>query len=208
MLYVPYFSSIPKLLKPLLCTCGRAKKHPKIMLTTERLTLRPWQKTDLAAMHAVSSNPDVMRHFPAVATEAQTKAFIDRQCLQQEERGYCFFAAELKETNDVIGFIGLSYLDRDIDFAPCVEIGWRLRKDVWGRGLAPEGARACLDFGFNELDLTEIYAYATTKNLPSFAVMRKIGMTEHCTFKHPLLKDFSEIEECVAYRISVEEVEK
>lgn len=172
------------------------------MLTTERLTLRPWQKTDLAAMHAVSSNPDVMRYFPAVATEEQTKAFISRQHVQQEKRGYCFFAAELRETGQVIGFIGLSYLDMDIEFAPCVEIGWRLHPDYWGKGLAPEGARACLDFGFNELGLEAIYADAPVINLPSQAVMRKIGMTEYCTFKHPGLEDFPEIETCVAYRIT------
>ena len=171
------------------------------MLTTQRLHLRPWQKTDLPAMHAISADADVMRHFPRPNTLEETEAFISRQQRHQRERGYCFFAAELRETNEVIGFIGLSYLDRSMDFAPCVEIGWRLRKDVWGQGLAPEGARACLDFGFTELGLEAIYAYATTKNLPSFAVMRKIGMTEHSTFKHPLLKDYPEIEECVAYRV-------
>lgn len=154
-------------------------------------------------MHAVSSNAEVMRYFPYIANEAQTKAFILRQQKQQAERGYCFFAAELRETKKVIGFIGLSYLEMDVEFAPCVEIGWRLHPGVWGKGLAPEGARACLDFGFNELGLDAIYSDTPVINLPSQAVMRKIGMTEYCTFKHPGLGDFPEIETCVTYRVGV-----
>ncbi|TXF87581.1 GNAT family N-acetyltransferase [Neolewinella aurantiaca] len=172
------------------------------MLTTKRLILRPWQKTDLAAMHAVCSNPEVMRFFPAPYTKEQTKAFIGRQHIQQQQRGHCFFAAELRETQKVIGFIGLSYLDLEVDFAPCVEIGWRLHPDTWGQGLAPEGARACLDFGFHELGLNEIYANTPAINLPSRSVMTKIGMTEFCSFKHPKLEDFPDLEECVSYRIT------
>jgi RimJ/RimL family protein N-acetyltransferase len=170
------------------------------MLTTERLTLRPWQKTDLAAMAAVSGHPEVMRYFPGVQDEEQTMAFIGRQHVQFRERGYCFFAAELKASGGVIGFIGLSYLELAVDFAPCVEIGWRLHPDVWGQGLAPEGARECLRFGFEDLKLTEIYAETPVINLPSQAVMRRIGMTEYTTFKHPALGDHPELEACVAYR--------
>lgn len=173
------------------------------MLTTPRLTLRPWQITDLAAMAAVSGHPEVMRFFPGVQDEEQTRAFIGRQQVQFRERGYCFFAAELKKTGAVIGFTGLSYLELAVDFAPCVEIGWRLHPDVWGRGLAPEGARECLRFGFADLGLTEIYAETPAINSPSRAVMRKIGMTEYATFRHPALVDFPELETCVAYRIGV-----
>lgn len=153
-------------------------------------------------MAAVSGNPEVMRYFPGTQDEDRTKAFIGRQQLQFQERGYCFFAAELKATSKVIGFIGLSYLDMKVDFAPCVEIGWRLHPDVWGQGLAPEGARECLRFGFEELGLTAIYADTPVINLPSQSVMRKIGMTEYATFKHPGLGDSPEIETCVAYRIT------
>lgn len=176
------------------------------MIITERLLLRPWRDTDLAALHAVSGNPEVMRFFPAVSTEEQTREFIVRQQRQQAERGYCFFAAELRETGRVIGFIGLSYLEMDVDFAPCVEVGWRLHPDVWGKGLAPEGARACLGFGFNELGLEAIYADAPAVNLPSQTVMRKIGMRKYREFSHPALGEFPDIEACVCYRIGKEEV--
>lgn len=158
-------------------------------------------------MAAVSGHPEVMRYFPSIQDENHTKGFIGRQHLQFEERGYCFFAAELKTTGSVIGFIGLSYLDMDVDFAPCVEIGWRLHPDVWGQGLAPEGARECLRFAFEELGLTEVYSDTPVINKPSQAVMRKIGMTEYTTFKHPDLGNFPEIETCVTYRITADSFE-
>lgn len=171
------------------------------MITTPRLHLRPWRKTDLSAMAAVSGDERVMQYFPGTQDEAYVKAFMGRQHFQQKERGYCFFAAELRATGEVIGFIGLSYLDKDVDFAPCVEIGWRLHPNTWGKGLATEGAKACLEFGFNELGLTEIYSETPLANLPSQRVMEKIGMERLSTFMHPELGDYPEIEACVVYRI-------
>jgi RimJ/RimL family protein N-acetyltransferase len=171
------------------------------MITTSRLLLRPWRKTDLAAMATINADERVMQHFPSTQDEAHTKGFMGRQSLQQQERGYCFFAAELLATQEVIGFIGLSYLDKDVSFAPCVEIGWRLHPDTWGKGLAPEGAAACLEFGFQEIGLTEIYAETPLVNLPSQRVMEKLGMERFQTFKHPELGDYPEIEECVVYRV-------
>ncbi|MFT5999738.1 MAG: ribosomal-protein-alanine N-acetyltransferase [Neolewinella sp.] len=171
------------------------------MITTPRLLLRPWRKTDLPAMAAVSGDQRVMQYFPGIQDEGYVRAFMGRQHFQQKERGYCFFAAELRSTGEVIGFIGLSYLDKEVDFAPCVEIGWRLHPGTWGKGLATEGAKACLDFGFNELGLTEIYSETPLVNLPSQRVMKKIGMERVSTFMHPELGDFPEIEECVVYRI-------
>jgi RimJ/RimL family protein N-acetyltransferase len=172
------------------------------MITTSRLLLRPWRKTDLAAMAAINADERVMKYFPSTQDEEQTKGFMGRQHLLQKERGYCFFAAELLETQEVIGFIGLAYVTMEADFTPCVEIGWRLHPDTWGKGLATEGAKACIDFGFNERDLTEIYSYTPLNNLPSRRIMEKIGMEQFSTFKHPGLGDFPEIEECVVYRIS------
>ncbi|MFK8161584.1 MAG: GNAT family N-acetyltransferase [Lewinella sp.] len=171
------------------------------MITTPRLLLRPWNKTDLSAMAAVSGDERVMQYFPGIQDEAYVEAFIQRQQLQQKERGHCFFAAELRETKEVIGFIGLAYMPLETDFSPCVEIGWRLHPDTWGKGLAPEGAKACIEFGFNELDLAEIYAYTPLANLPSRRVMEKIGMDPFTVFKHPALKEHPEIEECVVYRV-------
>ncbi len=171
------------------------------MITTPRLLLRPWQKTDLKAMAEINADARVMEFFPSTQTEEQTKAFIGRQHLQQQERGYCYFAAELKETGRLIGFIGISYQDYDAHFTPCVDIGWRLHPDVWGQGLATEGAKACLDFAFNELKLPKLVAVAVQQNTPSTRVMEKIGMAYDSTFDHPALAHLPDLKTCVLYSI-------
>lgn len=175
------------------------------MLTTPRLLLRPWQKTDLPAMAAINAHPEVMHYFPSVQTEEQTKGFIGRQHLQQQERGYCYFAAELRETGQVIGFIGISYQDYEADFTPCVDIGWRLHPDAWGKGFATEGAKVCLAFAREELGLTEIVAVAVKANLPSIKVMERIGMRYHSQFKHPALKAYPALEDCVVYKKALQQ---
>lgn len=171
------------------------------MITTPRLLLRPWQKSDLAAMAEINADDRVMEFFPSTQTEEQTKEFIGRQHLQQKERGHCYFAAELRTTGRLIGFIGISYQNYDAHFTPCVDIGWRLHPDVWGQGLATEGAQACLTFAFEDLNLTEIVAVAVQQNMPSTRVMEKIGMTYHSSFDHPALAHRPDLKTCVLFTI-------
>jgi RimJ/RimL family protein N-acetyltransferase len=70
---------------------------------------------------------------------------------------------------------------------PCVEIGWRLAADQWGRGYATEGARAALAFGFGTLGLPEIVSFTTVDNHRSRRVMTNIGMIHNPAddFDHP-----------------------
>lgn len=179
------------------------RQQPKIqfpVLLTPRLHLRPWQITDLPALTTINANPEVMRYFPAPQTEAQTLAFIERQQRQQSERGYCYFAAENRTDGRLIGFIGLSYQEYDAPFTPAADIGWRLHPDYWRKGLATEGARACLDFAFTTLHLPEVVSVAVLQNEPSFGVMEKIGMHRMGEFPHPALTGHPEIERCAWYR--------
>lgn len=150
-------------------------------------------------MSAINANPEVMRYFPATQTETQTAAFIERQQRQQEERGYCYFAAESRSDGCLIGFIGLSYQDYEAPFSPAVDIGWRLHPDYWRKGLATEGARACLDFAFRELKLARVVSVAVLQNTPSFGVMEKIGMQRAEEFDHPALVDHPDIKRCAWY---------
>ena len=71
----------------------------------------------------------------------------------------------------------------------------------WGQGFAQEAARACLDFGFDELGENEIYAFTSILNEPSMNVMRKIGMHEVGQFEHPLIPDGNRVKTHVAYKI-------
>lgn len=169
------------------------------MITTPRLLLRPWRETDLDAMATINANTEVMRYFPATQDRSATAAFIRRQHLQQEEFGYCYFAAELRHSEQLIGFLGLNCQEYPAPFTPATDIGWRLHPDFWRQGLATEGAAACLDYAFQVLDLKKVIAVAVAQNLPSLGVMQKIGMKPCGEFLHPALQNYPSLQRCVWY---------
>jgi len=120
-----------------------------------------------------------------------------------DEYGYTFWAVELKETGELIGFVGLKYVDLGLDFTPAVEIGWRLGSQFWGKGYATEGAKAALDYGFNKLGLKEIISFTVPANKSSINVMKKIGMQRDLDgdFAHPKLAAGHPLSKHVLYRI-------
>ena len=128
---------------------------------------------------------------------------IDRALANMRRDGFTMFAAELRETGEFIGFIGLSVPCFEAHFTPCVEVGWRLAAAYWGRGLATEGARAALRFGFDELGLREIVSFTVPANVRSRRVMEKLGMTHDPAddFDHPSLPQGHPLRRHVLYRL-------
>lgn len=171
-------------------------------LTTERLLLRPWRDADLDPFAALNADPAVMEHFPAVMTRAETEAGVARVRQVFAEHGFGWWAVEVPDVAPFIGFVGLWVPSFEARFTPCVEVGWRLAKDYWGKGYATEGARECLRFGFEDLALTEIVSFTTTTNLPSQAVMQRLAMTHDPAddFDHPKLPKGHRLERHVLYR--------
>lgn len=155
---------------------------------TARLRFLAWQDRHVAPFAAMNADPEVMRFFPALQTLEQTRQLIESWRSHFEERGWGNWAVELRETGEFIGFIGLSVPRRHLPFSPCVEIGWRLATRHWHRGYATEGGRACLRVGFERLQLDEIVSFTALQNLPSRAVMERIGMVNaDRDFDHPAL---------------------
>lgn len=173
---------------------------PPYIIETERLGLRPWYTPDLDVFIQMNKNEDVMRFFPNHLTDTETKSTYNRLVRHQNEHGYCFFATDVLSTGNFIGFIGLVNTRIDVHFTPCVEIGWRLTPTAWGKGYATEGAKACLEWAFKNLDEEAIYSYTPHSNIPSQRVMQKIGMSLVGTFSHPLVLGH-ELEEHVLYKI-------
>ena len=145
-------------------------------LRTDRLTLRSWRESDVQPWAEMNADPQVREHLGDLLTRAQSAASAARFQAQLDERGFGFWAVEVRSTGKFIGFTGLDQVDEDMPFAG-VEIGWRPARSAWGRGYATEAALASLAFGFGSLALPEILAVTTVTNLRSQAVMRRIGMT-------------------------------
>ena len=146
-------------------------------LRTERLILRRPCEADREPFARMNADRRVMEFFPATLTREESDALIGRIEAQFEQHGFSWCAAELRETGEFIGFIGLAVPRFEAAFTPCVEIGWRLAAEFWGRGLATEGARAIVRYAFGELGLEEIVSFTTLANVRSRRVMEKLGMT-------------------------------
>ncbi|HWG21068.1 MAG TPA: GNAT family N-acetyltransferase [Terracidiphilus sp.] len=171
-------------------------------LSTDRLLLRHWRESDREPFARINADPRVMEHYPAPLAREQSDALIDRIEAHFEARGFGLWAAELRDTGQLAGYIGLSVPTFQAHFTPCVEIGWRLDADRWGRGLATEGARAVLHHAFTALGLNEIVSFATPANLRSRRVMEKLGMTHNPAedFDHPGLPEGHPLRRHVLYR--------
>ncbi len=145
-----------------------------------------------------------MRYFPSVLTREESDSLIQRIERHFKLHNFGLFAAELRNTQEFVGFIGLSVPGFEAPFQPAVEIGWRLAKRYWGQGLATEGALAALLYGFDELGLQEIVSFTVPENVASRRVMEKLGMTHDQAddFEHPQLPPGHRLRHHVLYRIS------
>ena len=172
------------------------------LFKSNRLGFRNWLDTDLENLAAINADKEVMEFFPCTRTREETMAFIQRMQKQYEEKGYCYFAVDTLVDGNLIGFIGLSEQNYVADFTPCIDTGWRLAKSAWNKGYATEGAKRCLEFGFETLHLDKIYAIAPVVNTKSQRVMMKIGMHKVKTFDHPQLLDNAGLRKCHLYIIN------
>lgn len=174
-----------------------------IEFETPRLRLRQWRESDREPFAAMNADPAVMEFFPALQDRASSDAAIDNWQSQFAARGWSNWAVELRETGEFIGFVGLSVPRRLLPFSPCVEIGWRLARAFWGRGLATEAARGALRVGFERLALDEIVSFTAVGNTRSRAVMERIGMKDaHQDFEHPGVPEGHPLRLHCLYRIS------
>ena len=172
----------------------------KFVLQTKRLGLRNWEATDVAPFVAMGKDPEVMRYFPKLLSTEESIELIEK--LQQHfiTHGYCYFAVEVLETSEFIGFTGLMNQTWESEFTPCVDMGWRLKRAAWGKGYASEAAFACLEAAFTIFHQEEVYAFAAKGNTASEKVMQKIGMKPCGTFVHPKIKNDPRFPYCFADR--------
>jgi RimJ/RimL family protein N-acetyltransferase len=169
--------------------------------------LRRWRPSDLPLLSAINADPGVMEHFPATLTGQETAALIERIEAGFADHGYGLWALELPGEAELIGFAGLEQVRPELPFAPAVEIGWRLARERWGRGLASEAAALSADFAFSRAGLESLVSFTSAGNERSRAVMERLGMRRDPSedFAHPLLAPDDPLAPHVLYRLSQEE---
>lgn len=174
-----------------------------ITLRTSRLLLRQWQDVDYAPFARINADPQVMQFMLGCLDEKASNASADKFRQLIEEHGWGMWAVEHQATATFIGFVGLYQTRAAVPCLPCVEIGWRLASEHWGKGYATEAARAVLHFGFTTLQLPEIVAFTAVINQRSQAVMERLGMQRDChTFQHPSVPVGHSLREHCLYRLA------
>ena len=148
-------------------------------LETARLLLRRWRSDDLDGLAAVNAQPEVMRyiHDGRTLDRAATAQRLATYQRHWDEHGFGLYAVQIKETGELAGFAGLAVPTFLPEIMPAVEIGWRLGRTYWGRGLATEAARAVVAHARAELGLRRLVSIHVVGNEASTRVMLKLGMS-------------------------------
>ncbi len=173
-----------------------------IELRTKRLTLRRWLHADRRPFATLNANTTVMEHYPAPLTAAESDAFVDRIEDHFSQHGWGLWAVELAESHAFIGYVGLWPATFDAHFTPAVEVGWRLGREYWGAGFAPEAASAAITDGFGRVGVEEIVSFTAATNVRSQRVMQKLGLRHDPAddFDHPAIPEDHLLRRHVLYR--------
>jgi RimJ/RimL family protein N-acetyltransferase len=149
----------------------------EIVLATERLYLRRFVPGDAVLLFELDSDPEVMRFITKGKPTplAQIEKVILPRILDHYQKSPTqgCWAAHLSGSDD---FIGWFHLRPDKITPQEMELGYRLKRIAWGRGLATEGTRALLEVGFREWDCTKMSARTLIGNLASQRVIQKAGL--------------------------------
>ncbi|WP_026339442.1 GNAT family N-acetyltransferase [Psychromonas ossibalaenae] len=145
-----------------------------INITTERLFLRPFQSRDFEKVHQLLSDPAVMRYsLNGPYSKQKSMDFINQCILKSENNEPSLLAVIEKKNNQLIGSCG--FFPQKIQGQEELELGYRLLKNYWGKGLATEAAAAVKTYAFNEMGLTRLISLIETGNKASVRVAEKNG---------------------------------
>ena len=144
---------------------------PDFLFESPRLGYREFSPDDAGHIYRLNADPLVIRYTgdPPFNSEQEARDFILGYERYRND-GYGRWAVINKADREFIGWSGLNLLDGEID------LGYRFFRSVWGQGFATEAARACIDFGFNQLGMSRIIARALPENIASWKVLEKVGM--------------------------------
>jgi RimJ/RimL family protein N-acetyltransferase len=149
-------------------------------IRTARLLMRRWRDEDRAPFAAMNADPVVMRYYQRTMTTEESDAFVDRIEARFDEHGYSLWAVELDGA--FTGYVGLAWHVFEEGGAEELEVGWRLAKEFWGKGVATEAGSAALAVGLEHEPA--VVSVTAEINEPSQRVMQRIGMRLHSRFEH------------------------
>ena len=151
-----------------------------LILETDRLIMREMRHEDAEALFEMDSNPNVHKYLwnKPFTTIEEIHKYIEMVRSQYERNNIGRFSTILKETNELIGWTGIKYIDDHIENGNTnfYDYGYRLNEKFWNKGYASEASKAWLEHGFNEMNIDVMNAYTHAENGASNHVLSKCGM--------------------------------
>lgn len=179
------------------------------IVETSRLILGTWLETDRDLFREINADPKVMEFFPFRRRHEEADAFLGKLNGMITGDGLGFYAVVLKETDQPIGFCGISRANMPGIFSDdTIEIGWRLATRYWGNGYITEAAAGLLGYAFARQQSDVIVSFAVEKNHRSTNVMKRLGMRRQpeLDFRHPRVPDtHPQLQRHVVYTVSRDE---
>jgi ribosomal-protein-alanine N-acetyltransferase len=155
-----------------------------VFVAGERVVLREWRSADSEAVAAYADDAAVGRYLVRGPAELRAEPALAIAAAQELPRTEYALAAVYRGTDEVIGSAEV-HLDSLRHHRG--EIGYILRRDMWGQGLATEIAALLLHFGFEDLRLHRLWASCDPANSASIRVLEKIGMHYEGLLRHHYL---------------------
>lgn len=167
---------------------------------TSSILLRQWADSDVEPFASMNADSEVMRFFPRPLTAEESLQTLLRFQQGIAQRGWGLWVVEVE--GQFAGFTGLAEPKFTAHFTPCVEIGWRLRREYWGRGIAFAAARQAEAYAFTVLGLDELVSFTAAINVRSWKLMERLGFSHDPRedFMHPSVEEGHPLRHHVLYR--------
>ncbi len=145
-----------------------------MILETKRLLLRKFTLDDVAALELVIGDPVAMQWYPAPFDRDGVRAWIEKNLTRYRQDGHGLWAMVLRNSGELIGDCGC--ILQEVEGRQELEVGYHVRRDLWGNGYATEAARACMDYAFARLGAQRVISLIRPENINSRRVAEKNGL--------------------------------
>ena len=173
---------------------------------TERLRLREWDDEDEVRFYEVMNRPEVMKHLGGLQLPEEWRVAYMRVRACQAEFGHAFWIVEARATGDILGFCGIKRVNSPgSNMTGQHEIGWRLRPEAWGKGIAKEAAIASLDLAFGRFGAPHVIALTVAQNEASWGLMHRLGMKRRKDLDFTDTRFGPDLNPNMVYRIEAED---
>ena len=177
----------------------------EIVAETDRLRLRTWGAGDSDRFFAAMNTPAVMRWLGGVQDFAAWDAALARLIGYQRDFGHTFWIVERKADGKLLGFCGLKRVNAEGALNPGdMEVGWRLREEAWGQGIAKEAAIASLDLAFDRFAAPHVVAFTVAGNVGSWGLMKRLGMIRRADLDYHDPRFGPELNPTITYSIDAD----